>query len=318
MGTQPPPVGGVTTFLRRHLSQLEAAGVPFTARDWLKMRTMARLRWLLHIAATPKLIRLEFNSYETWTMAAVVLRFFPANILYRIHSGGPEARLSPLRRWILRRFLKRVNEVVLVGPHVRQIMIDAGFQLPSNERIEPAFLPPPLGDEEQVMETYGEDGRKFLADHSPLLVIQGSTFGGTTDLYGSDMAVDALLQLRADYPRLGLIIGRPIKGSAFFQAHCARLADMVDEAGAAANMWILDGEREFWPLIKAAHVFLRPTTSDGDSIGVREALFFDIPVVASDVAPRPPGVRLFPSRDNDAFARAIRRVLGETWEDPCS
>jgi glycosyltransferase involved in cell wall biosynthesis len=318
MGTQPPPVGGVTTFLRRHLSQLEAAGVVFTARDWVKMPTLARLKWLLRIAATPKLIRLEFNSYETWTMAAVIVRPFRSSILYRIHSGGPEADLSPSRKWILGRFLRRVSEVVLVGPHVHQVMIEAGFKLPHNERIEPAFLPPPLGDEEQILETYGESGRAFLAVHSPLLVVQGSTFSGEVDLYGSDMAVHALLQLRSEFPRLGLVIGRPILGNEFFQAHCARLADLVSEAGATNNMWILDGEREFWPLIKAADVFLRPTTSDGDSIGVREALFFDIPVVASDVAPRPARVRLFPSRDKDAFVEAIRRLLRETGEDTCS
>jgi glycosyltransferase involved in cell wall biosynthesis len=72
-----------------------------------------------------------------------------------------------------------------------------------------------------------------------------------------------------------------------------------------------------WPVIKRASVFLRPTTSDGDSISLREALHFNVPVVASDAAPRPAGSILFASRDQAEFNSAISTAL-QSGEVPCS
>jgi glycogen(starch) synthase len=70
-------------------------------------------------------------------------------------------------------------------------------------------------------------------------------------------------------------------------------------------------------VIKRSSVFLRPTTSDGDSISLREALHFNVPVVASDAAPRPDGSILFASRDQEDFICAIETAL-QTGEAPCS
>ncbi|NNE69519.1 MAG: glycosyltransferase family 4 protein [Rhodothermales bacterium] len=313
LGNLPPPVGGVSTFMRRHLSRLRASGEQFEARDWVKMSAVERVRWILFLALFPRRLQLEFNAYETWAMGAVVLRPFRTHLTLRIHSGGPESRLSPGRQWIFRRFLGRVDHLILVGPHVRDVLARAGFELPCEPEIQPAFLPPPPEDEPAILQTYGDRGLSFLESHSPLLVLQGSdTFHDGVDLYGTDLALDVLADLRRTHPRAGLVVGSPSRGDAAFQAYCLGLDDRMAAEGIQDAVWILDGERELWPLIKRASVFLRPTTSDGDSIGVREALHFGVPVVASDVVPRPDGVRLFASRDSEDLIRAVRAALGAT------
>ena len=45
-------------------------------------------------------------------------------------------------------------------------------------------------------------------------------------------------------------------------------------------------------MLAGAGVFLRPTSWDGDSVIVREALALGARVIASDLAPRPAGVEL--------------------------
>lgn len=280
-------------------------------RDWIRMSPLKRLRWLLFLVARPGRISLEFNAYETWSMAAVLLRPFGADITLRIHSGGPETRLSPMRKWILKRFLTLVDHFILVGPHVRGVLEGAGFHIPAEAEIQPAFLPPPPDDEDAILESYGPEGAAFLDSHHPVLVIQGAdAFRDGIDLYGSDLALDALTALRATYPDMGLVIGRPSTGDHIFQAYCKGLQDRMESEGVLDAVWILDGNRELWPVIKRGTIFLRPTTSDGDSIGVREALHFGVAVVASDAAPRPEGVHLFANRDSVDFVRAIREVLG--------
>lgn len=310
IGTLPPPVGGVSTFVRRHAARLRSAGVQVEIRDWIRMSPLERLRWLLFLVARPGRITLEFNAYETWSMAAVLCRPFAAEITLRIHSGGPETRLSSMRKRILRRFLRVVDHFILVGPHVRGVMESAGFHIPPEAEIQPAFLPPPASDEEAILTSYGPEGAAFLDSHDPVLVIQGAdAFRDGIDLYGSDLALDALTALRATYPQVGLVIGRPSTGDHIFQAYCKGLQDRMASEGLLDAVWILDGGRELWPVIKRSSVFLRPTTSDGDSISVREALYFGVEVVASDAAPRPEGVHLFANRDSVDFIRAILEAL---------
>ena len=318
LGNVPPPIGGVSTFVHRHLSVLERSGVAFTHHDWLSMSMGARAGWLLQILLSPRKIHLEFNAYETWAMLAVLLRPFPVEITLRIHSGGPESRFNRWRHVLLDLFLRRVDNLILVGPHVRGVMERAGYRLPSEAEIQPAFLPPPPEDEDTILESYGAEGLAFLNSHSPLLVLQGSdAFQDGVDLYGSDLAIRALVALRASHPNAGLIIGRPSPGNPAFQNYCRSLEIEAEEAEAIGAIWILDGERQMWPVIKRSSVFLRPTTSDGDSISLREALHFGVPVVASDAAPRPEGSILFASRDQEDLNRAILEAL-QTREAPCS
>jgi glycosyltransferase involved in cell wall biosynthesis len=50
---------------------------------------------------------------------------------------------------------------------------------------------------------------------------------------------------------------------------------------------------ELWPLLRKINLLLRPTKSDGDALSIREALFFRIPVISSDVVPRPEGTIIY-------------------------
>ena len=64
-------------------------------------------------------------------------------------------------------------------------------------------------------------------------------------------------------------------------------------------------------LLENSDVFVRPTTSDGDSVSIRECLFLGTPVVASDAAVRPAGCKIFPTRDYDQMLAAVCKALDE-------
>jgi len=56
-------------------------------------------------------------------------------------------------------------------------------------------------------------------------------------------------------------------------------------------------------------IYLRPTSTDGDAVAVRESLSLGTPVVASDIVSRPAGVNLFHHRDQSAFFETVSAVL---------
>ena len=61
-------------------------------------------------------------------------------------------------------------------------------------------------------------------------------------------------------------------------------------------------------LIERADILLRTTRYDGDAISVREALFLDTPVIATDNGMRPNGVKLIPVGDRAELETAIDTI----------
>jgi glycosyltransferase involved in cell wall biosynthesis len=79
-------------------------------------------------------------------------------------------------------------------------------------------------------------------------------------------------------------------------------ADHVMLAGDVAHQVVLH-------IMSLSDVLLRTTLYDGDSIAVREALHFGLPVIATDNGMRPEGSILVPVADQSALCQAIRRIL---------
>lgn len=61
-------------------------------------------------------------------------------------------------------------------------------------------------------------------------------------------------------------------------------------------------------------VFVRNTSTDGDSISVREALYLGLKALCTDVVDRPNGVILFKYNDEQSLKRALGNVKKEGRE----
>ncbi|HRU61231.1 MAG TPA: glycosyltransferase, partial [Bacteroidia bacterium] len=81
---------------------------------------------------------------------------------------------------------------------------------------------------------------------------------------------------------------------------------------AGIDCWYPEEEIHLPSILPWVTVYVRPTRSDGDALAVREALAAGVPVIASDVAPRPTGVTIFPSGKVDALATALEAVLNNS------
>ena len=58
---------------------------------------------------------------------------------------------------------------------------------------------------------------------------------------------------------------------------------------------------------------LRTTNTDGDAISIRESLYFDKPVLASDIVSRPDGVAVFKTRNINDLVRMIKEITNRTF-----
>jgi glycosyltransferase involved in cell wall biosynthesis len=71
------------------------------------------------------------------------------------------------------------------------------------------------------------------------------------------------------------------------------------------NAFLQSYHVDFGALLQQVDAYLRPTATDGSSVAVLEALSLGLPVIASDIVPRPTGVNLYDFRNKDSFLATL-------------
>jgi len=152
-----------------------------------------------------------------------------------------------------------------------------------------------------------ESLQSFLTKHKPVLV----SVGGLEPEYDVPLQIEALRGIREKFTQAGLVV---IGGGSLKEDLARRIA-----AEPFGKHVLLCGDlaREVTLRVVAeSDVMLRTTLYDGDSISVREAVHFGVPVVASDRSPRPDEVRVVPAQDLARLTEAIENCLQEGRRQP--
>jgi glycosyltransferase involved in cell wall biosynthesis len=231
-------------------------------------------------------------------IATPVLRFARARKIVTVHSSYILDLDPTSMRWrVLRRVLAMADHIIAVNEtvaaHLRR-------HLPPKVAIDvaPAYLP----SQDPQDDSHPELDRRLhrlRACGAHLLLISGTA----QPTWGFHRAVRVMERLRPDTALLIASYGPPHpQYKRDVRSSAARLGKRV--------AWVEDlSPNAFAYVLARCDALLRPTTSDGDSVAVREALALGVPVVASDVTPRPGGAIVFPLEDEAAFAAGIEDAL---------
>ena len=248
-----------------------------------------------------------------------LLRFFhivTARLLFRKyvvvsvhHDLAVEGHLG-----ITRALLSKCNCAILDSQNI----YDSVFQQGVHCRYEmmPAFLPPIEELENDLPEEIVAWIQKVRSDSSAILMCSSSSnindYNGV-DLYGNDMSIDSvrLLNKRNNGKTfyLLMIIHRS-------ENNPIRLKEYQDKIAKESSdkILLITKPASFVRIMKAADVVLRPTNTDGDSITIREALYYGKATVASDCAERPEGTYVFKTRDLQDYCNKIELAIEENRE----
>ncbi len=313
IGPKPPPLGGISVYVDRFSRRLRDQGVGVRVVDPGKLSTARRLAFAARIATNPRPATYHINGFQLSIVLALVLRPFPGRIIFHDHSGRYVEGLSRFRRLALRLLFCRVDECILVNDHIVDIYKRNGLALPSQVKVESAFLPPPPEDESVIWQSYSSEVRQFVETRHPLIIANAFriTFYQGIDLYGLDMCVDLVTRLVSDYANVGLLFALADIGD---REYYQLMNHRIEALGVRSHILFMTGQRELWPLFKKATVMVRPTCVDGSPVSVCEALYLGCPAVASDVCKRADGAVIFRSRDLDDFVSQVRRALGSVEE----
>ncbi|MDP2361555.1 MAG: glycosyltransferase [bacterium] len=257
-----------------------------------------------------RLVHVHSGNWRVRFLCAVLGRWLGLPVLLTMHSFRDPG--SARTRRLARTALKWASGIVAVSEEVRSRCLEHGAPA-ARLRVQYAYLDPPRAE----TATLPDGVEDFLRGHGPILaasafrlrILQGQ------DLYGLDLLIDLMHQLRTWHTRAGLVFVLPETGLPDYLEQCqAKLADL----GLERDLLIVRESIDFTALLRRSDLLVRPTTTDGDSISLREALHVGCRTLASDAVPRPAGVATFRSRDPAHLLQRCREVLADPAPPPRS
>jgi len=313
LGPYSPPHGGIQAHvvaLREFLQEQDVVCDVIDLNRFRKTdgagvfgpRNAAELFWLL-LRLPADILHLHIGGNLTFRLLALsmVCNSLPGRkSVLTFHSGGypssPEGQKASrrtIRGWILSQF----DRVIGVNQDLVDVFTRYGLPVANVSLIQPHALPagPPEIELPPSLST-------FFSQHHPVLL----SVGLLEPEYDLPLQVEVLGRLIDQFPQIGLIM----IGSGSLEAELRRL---IEEKSYGAHI-LLTGDVDRTVTLRViadCDLFLRTTLFDGDSISLREALHFGVPVIATDRAPRPEGVCVIPAEDLERLEFHIRQILSE-------
>lgn len=307
-GTTPPPLGGVTVFNSRKISELRTKGY-----DVILIKPS--------IIGLFKLCLLVFNrNYYIILSSSNILAFYiiflfglASKTIYYDHNASRDFNSEFwLNKFVRQKAISSFMKIMLVDGHLKNNYMKYPFFHNLFFEVESAFIPPDLNNEDSIIDKYPSAIKSLLTIKGNFIVI-ASAFKPNLgpngeDIYNLSETINCFRSLSDEFPNLYFLFAI----AHFDDTDFSRIIEKnINELLISRpNVLLLCDQNELWPLFKKSVLFIRPTTTDGDSISVRESLFFNCPVIASDVVPRPDGVILLNLKDSSLLS-VIREHLSK-------
>jgi glycosyltransferase involved in cell wall biosynthesis len=313
LGPYPPPEGGINRNILAIRSDLRSRGDRCSIIATSHSTTVTDEPDVYHPRSPLRLVKLLFTvPYDVLHLhvggritARMLGLVFVCSLFARgrnvlsFHSGGyPQTKAGRNAKWLsFRGFVfRRFAKVIAVNTTIADTFRRYGVR---GDKIR-VILPfvPRMPDPSVVIPV---PMRGFIKQSKPFLL----TVGLLEDEYDLFMQIEAMESILAKFPNAGLmIVGSGALEYKLKQGIADKpFRDRVFLAGDVKHAVTLH-------LIKNSDVLLRTTRYDGDAISIREALFLETPVIATDNGLRPNGVHLIAIGDKQGLIEGVKQIGG--------
>ncbi len=306
IGPMPPPLGGISVYLYRLSKKNDDSNTLFI--DETSIDKYQFLKVLL--SGGRNLIVYHSPSLHRRVLLYLASLFSTNRYAIISHGQGLENSYNQsnlLIKWLLKKTILKAEYIQVVGKHLVEFLITVGYEK-NKIKVQNAFIEPPLDDEDRILKTYSDKLNNFISTKEKIIIANASAlvfYKDGSDLYGLDMCIELTSKLKKEYPNVGFIFA--LANEKANVEYLNKMKQKIKELEIEQNFYFITGQKELWPLFKKADLMIRPTTTDGDALSIREAMYLGCPAVASDVSDRPKGTIMFKNRDiNDLYEKSIK------------
>lgn len=302
VGPYPAPIGGVSIYIKRMKQYLDTNGIPNEVWDLSNINkniqgvTNIRFRYIPFKYLFRKNIKLiHYNifgmNYKIYIGIFNKLLFKKRKKILTIHGESKDLFINKDTKIV--KSLNSFDAIICVKSGDSEYLCKKGINKPIYEI--PAFIFPTEDAECTTIPPYILN---FINSKKITISANASCirFYDNEDLYGIDMCIDLIARLNKNRQDIGMVFCIPdISNIKYFN----KLKSVIKNKKIESNFLFVTENMELCPIIKKSHLFLRPTNNDGYGVSIAEAIYYNVPAIASDVCQRPKGTILFKSRDMD-------------------
>jgi len=317
IGPYPPPLGGISIFIYRLKQVLRDHNFKVDIFDTSKNYIFFGIKYLAFF------IKIIFNNYQVihiqhFDLKKTILLFALRHIkkykvFYTDHNPFLFENKNKIVCLLNKRLLGKLDLLIVVNDHILDIYNKHGVVLPKNYLIQNAFLPPPIEEENKILNTYPNGLFDFLKEHKPLVIANAFQLRliNNIDLYGFDICVDLVKKLKPYFPQIGFIFA--LANEKYNDSYLREIQIRINKSFLNENFYFLTGQKELWPLFRRVDLFIRATYKDGYGISIDEALYFKCSVLASNVCKRNNATTLFENRNLDDLFNKSLNILKKQY-----
>lgn len=299
VGSTPPPIGGVSVHIDRffHLfkedSRFELSVLDLKKkRLFLKDSQIKSLLGILVYFLKTKIVHIHISNDTVKLFFALLSKLMLKKVIYTHHNSLVRNRL------VFKLMYKICDRVILVNN--KEISKD--LVVKNKTKVIPAFLPPyQFEDLPQVLENEIKAFDTIISTNCYLYnLINGK------HVYGFDLVVEAFYSLSKNQKidNTLLILVDPSNTTGEFVSELLK-----DKEFKTNKILHITDKIDFVSLVKKSDITIRATRTDGDSLSIRESLYFNVPIIASDVTARPKGTITYKSDDSIDLENKILKAL---------
>lgn len=291
IGTIPPPIGGVTIHVSRLIEWLEKCNFPYY--ELLKVNDLLRFTKLIKIINF-RAVHLHTSSPQLRLLLSIFCYIFRKKLIITYH--GDLLRFKSIRNMFDLISVKLSTYPIVLNNKSYKI----AKKYNKNSTIISAFLPPT--SEKFLPKSLLKEIINLKSKHKRLFCT--NAYDVSFDKDGNEIyGISELVRYFSQNKDIALIISDP---SGNYREYLTK-NEFIDES----NILLISKVHSFYEVLKNCDVFIRNTTTDGDSISIREALFLHKEVYATDCVSRPKGCNLYKNLQ-DISLEKIRRPSKST------
>lgn len=293
IGALPPPVGGVSVYCSRKYALLRKR---YATEDIKFLDTSKRVNVLRIPFLNAK--NIEVNSLN---LVLVLILFCFGKMKYCSFVDHNASRhYQGLRKTVLLWLLSYSRLVYIVNSDLKSFYCGKV----TTPEISP-FLPPDENEEHEIVSKYPPELLDFLQENKNRFFLNSAWKYipyDDNDLYGIEVSI-GVLETNKDLTML-LCIGSG------YEAMPSELKSKIESLELENRLFVLVGQHQIWPIFKSYNpICLRLTPTDGDSVTVREALYYNCSAIVSNAVKRPSGCNIYVYGDNNSLINEIEKLI---------
>lgn len=328
IGTVPPPYGGISVYIKRLISNLTKDGykvggyyVPdivnkefnssplFEKWTWFETYKYPIKIWkFLNTARKYKIFHshcsLEMMSY-LWTVKFL----FSKHIIITVHNSmvcNYYKKTNFINRFFINRMLQTDKVTwIAVSKEGKEQLESLPVKSKSPIIVIPAYIP--IEQKEHL--PLSDSMQSYIDSHNRIISFYGHSFmlNGGEDVYGFESALRMYAEICRQKENIGMIfcIAEIREKEKIEALHRIAVELSINDK----IYWQIGAISNIKSLWRQTHIYIRPTSTDGDSVAIREVLDEGAIVIASDVCTRPIGVIVYKYNDLNDFIKKVKENL---------